>query len=261
MHRDDEKKREYWRTQMETGFAFMMKMLEYPVEENCEPLVLLPALARKSGVRVVFSRTRRVKASMPVFRLREGLVDGFLRAAEEMNRRGWILRVEDAFRSRAMQNPFHRTQEVFESIVRRILWETGGKKPSPELFFRRMTVLIATIPKIGTHMSGSALDITVLDKKTGKETDRGAPYLTMDVRTFMNSPFVTAEARRNRECITGCMAKEGFLAYPFEFWHYRRVMLMRNTFQAQGSPADTVRLTSWTRQARSGRSGGRKTRS
>lgn len=36
----------------------------------------------------------------------------------------------------------------------------------------------------------------------------------------MDCPFIPKPCRRNRERITALMGKHGFIAYPFEFWHY-----------------------------------------
>jgi len=36
----------------------------------------------------------------------------------------------------------------------------------------------------------------------------------------MGSPFVSAEAQKNRQEITALMKRHGFAAYPWEFWHY-----------------------------------------
>ncbi|MGC8804554.1 MAG: hypothetical protein ACP5QD_01260 [Candidatus Ratteibacteria bacterium] len=90
-----------------------------------------------------------------------------------MNRRCWIMKVEDVFRTRDMQNPLNRTGKTFDAIMKIILWECEGKIPEPEFIFRRLTELIATISKIGTHMSGSAIDISVISMKNGIEIDRG----------------------------------------------------------------------------------------
>jgi len=210
----------YWKQQMELGYQFMQNILSYPVHENSEKLLLLPEIAKKSGVKIKFSSARRVKVSKPIFRLREGLIENFLRAAEEMNRRGWIMKVEDAFRTRDMQNPLNRPRKIFDAIMKIILWECEGKIPEPEFIFRRLTVLIATIPKIATHMSGSAIDISAVSMKNGNEIDRGADYLEMNEKTFMDSIFVSEKAKENRRIITEIMQEHGFYAYPFEFWHY-----------------------------------------
>jgi hypothetical protein len=64
------------------------------------------------------------------------------------------------------------------------------------------------------------MDISVLRAQDGAEVDRGGPYLEMSERTPMASPFVSAAARGNRRLITELMARHGFAAYPYEFWHY-----------------------------------------
>jgi hypothetical protein len=85
---------------------------------------------------------------------------------------------------------------------------------------KRVAALTAIRPKVGTHMSGSAIDISVFEESTGEEIDRGGPYLEMSELTPMSSPFVSRCARENREQITAIMQRHGFIAYPFEFWHY-----------------------------------------
>ena len=82
--------------------------------------------------------------------------------------------------------------------------------------------MVAAAPKVGTHMSGSAIDISVCRLDNGQEIDRGKPYLEMSELTPMASPFVSAEARANRAAITAVMARFGFVAYPWEFWHYNK---------------------------------------
>ena len=87
--------------------------------------------------------------------------------------------------------------------------------------FRRCSALVASVPKFGTHMSGSAIDISVMHlDDPSREVDRGAPYLEMSALTPMGSPFVSDAARRNRREITALMRRHGFVDYPWEFWHY-----------------------------------------
>ena len=38
----------------------------------------------------------------------------------------------------------------------------------------------------------------------------------------MDSPFVNDEARDSRRKITEVFRQEGFVAYPWEFWHYSK---------------------------------------
>jgi hypothetical protein len=119
-----------------------------------------------------------------------------------------------------MQKALGQDPGIFQRILNKVIWELEGTVPSAELMFRRLSVLIATRPKLGTHMSGSALDISVVDRSNGDELDRGGPYLELSELTPMSSPLVFESARGNREQITEIMLNSGFVAYPFEFWHY-----------------------------------------
>ncbi len=212
--------RAYWREQMEAAAAMMEVCQGLPVRECLEPLRDLRAAADDAGVRVDFSGTPLSPGMARIFRLRAGLAPRLLAAAQEMCRRGWVLRIEDGYRSVAMQRSLVHIPAIFDAIYRKTVWELGGQTPDAGLMLRRVTALVATRPKIGTHMSGSALDISVLRADTGAEVDRGGPYLEMSELTPMASPFVDAAARRNREAITEIMGRHGFLAYPYEFWHY-----------------------------------------
>jgi D-alanyl-D-alanine dipeptidase len=113
-----------------------------------------------------------------------------------------------------------RKSVLFDTILLKCIWENGGTIPSAEMVVRRAIVLIANIPKIGTHMSGSAIDISVYRPDDGKEVWRGNPYLEMSERTPMRSPFVEPEAIENRLAITAMMEAHGFMHFPFEFWHF-----------------------------------------
>ena len=157
-----------------------------------------------------------------LFYLRKGLIADFVAIAREMNKQGWVLKVEDAYRTRTIQKYLARQENIFDTILERVLWERRSRRPSAEQVFRRLTALIATSPKVGTHMSGSALDITVLNRADGSEVDRAGKYVELSELTPMQSPFITPGGRRNRDDITALMARHGFAAYPYEFWHYSR---------------------------------------
>ena len=216
---DDAKRRAYWTGQMEKAHEFVLKMYEYPVDECGEGMVPLRDAA---GVEVTFSEKPHVKGLERIFVIREGLIGDFAAIAREMNDRGWVLKVEDAYRTTEMQKFLLQEEYVFDVALERVMWECAGAVPSPEFMFRRIGALIALAPKVGTHMSGSALDISVLRRDDGSEVDRGGPYVEMSERTPMDSPFISSEARKNRRAITAVMRRHGFVPYPWEFWHYSK---------------------------------------
>lgn len=213
-------RRAYWTAQMGEAIAFMEAVAQYPVSECSEPMVSLRDAARSAGVEVAFGESAPAQGMRRLYYLREGLIGQFVGAAAEMNARGWALRVEDAYRTPEMQREKGLQPRVFNAILRKVQWECGSKRPPVELLCRRYAALVANAPKLGTHMSGSALDISVVRVGTGAEVSRGKPYLEMSEYTPMGCPFVSETARRNRAEITGLMGRHGFVAYPYEFWHY-----------------------------------------
>lgn len=217
---DAQAARRYWASELDRAHDFMMAAMRQPVQECGQPLMDLPKLARDAGVEVQFSTRPHVQGLPRLFLLREGLADAFVDAARRFNRAGWVMRVEDGFRTRAMQKGLGCLPALFDVVLAKVIWELDGKTPSPEFFFKRLLTLVAQYPKAGTHMSGSAIDISVFDRTSGAEIDRGGPYLDMSERTPMTSPFVSAQARTHRARITDLMRQAGFIEYPFEFWHY-----------------------------------------
>jgi D-alanyl-D-alanine dipeptidase len=217
---DEAARRRFWTEQMEAAYLFMLSVQAHPVEECGEPLAPLRDAADSAGVRVSFAAEPHVLGLPRLFFLREGLIAGFLEATREMNRRGWLMKVEDAFRTRLMQKHNALRPEVFPAVLRKAAWELGGAAPGVDLMRRRLAAVIAMSPRVGTHMCGSAIDISVLSLEDGREVDRGARYLEISELTPMESPFPGPEARANRREITALMARHGFVTYPFEFWHY-----------------------------------------
>jgi len=222
MNTTEAARRAYWTEQMDAATAFMSAVEEFPVDDCGEPVVPLVEAVRAAGVDVRFANRAHVRGLPRLFWLREGLLDSFLACAHDLNARGWAISVEDGFRTVEMQKYLARQPYTFDVIVKRVIWECGGGTPSLDLVTRRVSALIASSPKVGTHMSGSALDISVHHIDDGSEVDRGGPYLELSELTPMSSPFVSDAARANRATITEVMARHRFVAYPYEFWHYNQ---------------------------------------
>ncbi len=233
---DASQRRSYWAAQMDEAYAFMQRIGQYPVCECAEPVASLREAVAGSDVEVVFSDTLIAGAFPRLFLLREGLIPAFLEAARDLNRRGWLLKVEDGYRTTEMQRHLSLTPAVLDRILAKVLWEFDGRLPAAEVIFRRLSALTATTPKTGTHMSASAMDISVLRLDDRGEVDRGAPYLEMSELTPMGSPFVSAEGTRHRGLITLAMGQHGFLPYPYEFWHYNQGDAYDEMLTGSGKP-------------------------
>jgi D-alanyl-D-alanine dipeptidase len=239
----------YWRSSMERGRRFMDRLLEYPVHDRIEPLASIENAARSAGVDMEFSTTPIVGDIPRIFELREGLIEPLMAAGREMNRGGWVLKIEDAFRSRDVQRTVAHQPSIFDVLLKRVSWEVGGREPEVELVLRRFSTLCANAPKVAGHMSGCAIDISVLDRDTRTEVDRGGRYLEISELMPMASPFAAPEALQHRALITMLMEKHGFIAYPYEFWHYSQGDVFAESLRCTGRPG---RYAAVTRDARTG---------
>jgi D-alanyl-D-alanine dipeptidase len=219
---DDAARRAFWKEQMELGYEMVQKLIAFPVQECGERFASLREAAAAANVEMQFSTSKIAGDLDRIFVMRASLVQDVVAIGREMNARGWILKIEDGFRTLEMQRQLVRKPSVFDAILKKCMWELGGAPPTAELMFRRSVVLTANIPKIGTHMSGSAIDISVFRRDDGREVWRGNPYLEMSERTPMRSPFVEPEFIENRLAITTMMEAHGFMHFPFEFWHYNK---------------------------------------
>lgn len=229
--------RAYWADQMEQGYALVQQIMTFEVRECGEGFASLKDAVSEAGVEVLFSTSRIAGELDRVFFIRESLVRDVIAIGREMNERGWILKIEDGYRSLSMQKQLGSKAELFDAILKKCIWENGGTIPPVELVFRRGSVLIANVPKVGTHMSGSAIDISVFRRDDGTEVWRGNPYLEMSERTPMRSPFVEDEFVQNRLAITAIMESHGFMHFPFEFWHYNKGDALGHILTGQTAPA------------------------
>ena len=226
----------YWRNSMDQGRRFMDRLLEYPVRDCGEPLASIRDAAGSAGVEMEFSTTPILGDVPRIYEVRSGLIEPLMAAAREMNDRGWVLKIEDGFRTRDVQRTVAHQPRIFDVILERVIWEVGGSEPDVDLVLRRFSTLCANAPKVAGHMSGCAIDISVLDRDTRAEVDRGGPYLEMSELTPMASPFTPPEALRNRALITVIMEKHGFVAYPYEFWHYSQGDVFAEFLRCTGKP-------------------------
>lgn len=219
---DDKARRAYWAEQMELGYAMVQQLLAFPVEECGERFASLPEVAEEAGVEMLFSTSKIAGNLDRIYFMRESLAREVAEIGREMNERGWVLKIEEGFRTLEMQGALVRKPEVFDAILEKCLWENGGELPPAEMVARRAIVMVANIPKIGSHMSGSAIDISVFHRDGSGEVWRGNSYLEISERTPMRSPFIAPEDLENRLAITAMMEAHGFMHFPFEFWHYNK---------------------------------------
>ena len=133
-------------------------------------------------------------------------------ASNELFVKGYRLKVFDAYRPAAAVRQF-------------VLWgieDTDIRmKPYfyPELekqeLFRK-----GYIAKQSSHSRGSAIDLTLLDMKTGRELDMGSPFDLFSELSHPGNRNITEEQYENRMLLQNSMVRNGFEPIDCEWWHF-----------------------------------------
>ena len=76
------------------------------------------------------------------------------------------------------------------------------------------------IAKESSHSRGSAVDLTLVDMKTGKELDMGSPFDLFSELSHPDCKDVTDEQFENRMILRNVMLRNGFQPIDCEWWHY-----------------------------------------
>ena len=74
------------------------------------------------------------------------------------------------------------------------------------------------IARQSSHSRGSAIDLTLLDMRTGKEVDMGSPFDLFDEASHPDFRGITQEQYENRMLLRHAMERGGFLPIDCEWW-------------------------------------------
>ena len=119
-----------------------------------------------------------------------------VRVNKRLRRQGYGLTVFDGYR------PWS---------VTRIFWDAT---PADKKEF------VADPAKGSRHNRGCAVDLTLYERKSGREVEMPSAYDEMTERSYADYQGGTAEQRRLRDLLRAAMEAEGFTVYPQEWWHY-----------------------------------------
>lgn len=76
------------------------------------------------------------------------------------------------------------------------------------------------IAKNSSHSRGSAVDLTLVDMKTGKEVDMGSPFDLFSEASHPDYKGITEEQFENRMLLQRVMVRNGFDTLFCEWWHF-----------------------------------------
>ena len=84
----------------------------------------------------------------------------------------------------------------------------------------RDTTYVASPYRGSRHNRGCALDLTVIDLKTGKELKMPTEYDSFKKEAWPSTPVTDPVIRKNRQLLINVMEKHGFKVNSSEWWHY-----------------------------------------
>ncbi len=132
--------------------------------------------------------------------------------AGEVNAQGYRLKVFDAYRPACAVKHF-------------MLWgiEDLDLRMKPYFYpdLEKQTLFKeGYIASQSSHSRGSAVDLTLLDMRTGKELDMGSPFDLFSPLSHPDSKEVTEAQFENRMFLQNAMTRNGFKPIYCEWWHF-----------------------------------------
>ncbi|UKJ08030.1 M15 family metallopeptidase [Solitalea lacus] len=82
------------------------------------------------------------------------------------------------------------------------------------------SVFVAAPWKGSRHNRGCAVDLTVINLKTGKELKMPTPFDDFTEKAHSEYKNLSKKVLKNREMLKEIMSKNGFTVYKEEWWHY-----------------------------------------
>lgn len=89
-------------------------------------------------------------------------------------------------------------------------------------FYERFldTTFVASPYTGSRHNRGCAVDMTLIDLKTGREIEMPTPYDSFTRQAHSAYPDLSEKVLRHRDILQKVMLKNGFQIYPDEWWHF-----------------------------------------
>jgi D-alanyl-D-alanine dipeptidase len=167
-----------------------------PLQEMVELKSLIPCL--QYDLRYAnndnFTGQRMYPKNTRTTYLRRSPADALAKVAEELKMKGLGIKIWDAYR------PYRTTVRFWELI-------------HDERF-------VANPAKGSGHNRGTAVDLTLVDLKTGKELEMPTGFDDFSPAAFHGATNIDASRIRNRALLRSTMEKFGFVPLETEWWHY-----------------------------------------
>ena len=143
--------------------------------------------------------------------LRRDTAEAIKRASEALAKEGLGLLVWDAYRPARAMNDFYAWSMTDDEHTKATFYPNITKRGIYENRY---------IGLQSEHSWGVAVDITLINLKTGKELDMGGRHDLLDESSATCSPLITERQQANRLKLRDAMDAAGMRNYSKEWWHY-----------------------------------------
>ena len=157
-----------------------------------------------------FTGARITGYNAPELPMRMNAVTALANVASELRKKGYGIRVFDAYRSQA----------ATDAMVK---WaQTPGDATKAEYYpdIPKSSIVGKYIARKSNHRLGGTVDLTVLSWATGKDLDMGGRFDFFGERSHYDYNGLTAAQRDNRALLRSAMTKAGFTPLATEWWHF-----------------------------------------
>lgn len=133
-------------------------------------------------------------------------------AAAAAEQKGYTLKIFDAYRPQAAVDHFVRWGK-----------DTADIRMKPIFYPQVDKARVFDLGYIATrsgHSRGSTVDLTLVDRQSGKEADMGTPFDFFGEASHHGAKGMTPQQQANRAVLLDLMENAGFKRYDEEWWHY-----------------------------------------
>lgn len=159
-----------------------------------------------------FLATRVDGYEAPVALLTRPAARALKTAQEELRPFGLGLKIFDGFRPQRAVDHFVRwAKDLDDTRAKAAHYPNVDKK---DLFKK------GYIAAKSSHSRGSTVDLTIIDRKTGKELDMGTSFDFFGPESWPDNKTMSPTIRANRALLRNVMVRNGFAPYKAEWWHF-----------------------------------------
>lgn len=174
--------------------AYLKSLRENPEKELIDLEQYIPDIVLDIRYATTHNFTGEKIYELPRAYARKPVAEALRKAQEELRARGLGIKVYDGYR------PYRATVKFYEVY--------------------RDTTYVASPYRGSRHNRGCAIDMTLIDLKTGKELKMPTAYDAFTKKAWPSTPLSDSVITHNRQLLIEVMSKYGFRVNSSEWWHF-----------------------------------------